>query len=247
MGFAAAGFEVVLSVDNDDIHADAHEANFSGTGLTVADLADLDGSELMQLTDAESVDVVFGGPPCQGFSLGGRRQPNDPRNELLFAFARRVVEIQPRYFVMENVPGLSSPAGWPALREFVGIVRRGNFEIVDPIQILNAQDFGVPQNRKRLIVLGYRRGERPPEYPRTVTGLLVARPTVADAISDLIHVSGKYPQEFSTLTQYAKQLETLFTAPTERRQDSCQVARTPPTATRRSPGSSKRRLVGSSP
>ena len=103
LGFASAGFDVVASVDNDPIHKTTHRVNFPDTDFKLIDLSACSASAFGL---AGPIDVVVGGPPCQGFSVGGLRKPDDPRNALLLSFARLVGELRPRYFVMENVPGL---------------------------------------------------------------------------------------------------------------------------------------------
>jgi DNA (cytosine-5)-methyltransferase 1 len=126
------------------------------------------------------VDCIFGGPSCQGFSVIGTRQHDDSRNGLVAEFARLVVEIRPRWFVMENVPGLISPRYRPVLDVFCETLRAAGYRVVDP-WLLNARDHGVPQERKRVFVVGARKG-------LPLTGAPPARanpPTVAEAVGDL--------------------------------------------------------------
>jgi len=111
----------------------------------------------------------------------GKRDISDPRNTLISEFCRLVAELKPRYFVMENVAGLMSSTSRCILEGALERLRVEGYSWVTPIQVLDAQNFGVPQRRKRVFVLGYRADERPPKYP-------VARScdvTVWDAISDL--------------------------------------------------------------
>lgn len=190
LGFEQAGFAVVAALDNDPINVETYRDNFPEATTLQQDAAAASGTWIRQqakLGDRE-IDLVFGGPPCQGFSFGGVHQANDPRNELLKEFARLVDELRPRYFVLENVRGLLRRDG-RLLKPFLNRVASAGYTVLEPILDLNAQDFGVPQRRRRVFVLGWRRGLVPLEYP-AVDG--ARRPTAWDAISDLPDVD-EYP------------------------------------------------------
>jgi len=141
------------------------------------------------------LDVLFGGPPCQGFSEIGLRRHGDDRNRLLLEFARLVRELKPRYFVVENVRGLLFPHAKPTLEMFLRRVRRCGYKVVTPIRVLNAGNFGVPQLRRRAFLIGHLRDLPAPAYPEPITGegTLDQCPTVGDAIGDLPNV-GKFSQ-----------------------------------------------------
>jgi DNA (cytosine-5)-methyltransferase 1 len=124
--------------------------------------------------------VVFGGPPCQGFSLIGKRNLHDDRNDLIFHFYRLVMELNPRYFVMENVPGMALGEHKMFLRQLVSKFESAGYHV--RMRILNAADFGVPQSRKRLFVLGTQEGMLPLSFPSPP---VIRRVTVGDAIADL--------------------------------------------------------------
>jgi DNA (cytosine-5)-methyltransferase 1 len=191
LGFEQAGFDVLAAVDIDPIHVSSHQQNFPECKAWRADLAEISGDDIRResaLGDGK-IDVVFAGPPCQGFSLIGKRCPGDPRNFVLFDFARLIGELSPSYWVLENVEGIQLGAAKAVLQEFLKRVRDVGYSYVDPIQVLNAAEFGVPQLRRRVFVLGYKRGLKAPEYPKPV--YVVGRngdytgPTVWDAIGDL--------------------------------------------------------------
>jgi DNA (cytosine-5)-methyltransferase 1 len=222
LGLEQAGFDVAAAVEYDPIHATVHEFNFPLTEVVCADASTLKGRELRMAVErgvarlgAEGgwdgkVDVVFGGPPCQGFSSGGKRRPEDDRNLLVFDFARLVDELRPRYFALENVPPLKNyvEAGRDKLLDrFVLEMEACGYRVLPP-QVVNASRWGVPQDRRRLIVLGHRKREVVPEYPTPTTRPVPKRaadgprmpwevggreedeslpvgPTVADAIGDL--------------------------------------------------------------
>lgn len=186
LGFEQAGVDVVAAVDAEPIHVGTHMANFPDCQAFAIDLSTLSGDDLLGRAGLEGggIDILFGGPPCQGFSTGGRRQVDDPRNTLLLEFARLVSELRPSYFVVENVDGLLMGDAIETLESFLASVVLAGYSVVEPVRILDAEDFGVPQARRRAFILGYKGGYTAPEYPIPVSGDPV-RPTVWDAISDL--------------------------------------------------------------
>lgn len=194
LGFKLAGFHVAGAVELDPINIQTYMVNFRNCKAIQADLTKVTGRGLLDETNltASSVDVVFGGPPCQGFSLIGKRHIQDERNQLLFHFARLVREIQPRYFVLENVPGLLLGDAIEVFLSFRQRIRRAGYEIVEPVRVLNAADFGVPQNRQRVFLLGFKKDIKPPKYPEKSPVYCdhgqFQSPTVWDAIGDLAHL-----------------------------------------------------------
>src|SRR5262249_12545841 len=109
LGLHRAGFNVVGAFDIDPVHLATYSKNFPTTKAIESDLRHLIGSSVrrqLSLPTQTQIDLVCGGPPCQGFSLIGKRQVDDPRNELLIEFIRLITELQPRYFIIENVAGL---------------------------------------------------------------------------------------------------------------------------------------------
>ncbi|PQO35880.1 DNA cytosine methyltransferase [Bremerella cremea] len=191
LGFEQAGFDVLAAFDSELFNIRTHALNFPDVRARVADLSRGTARELRSISKLgrRKIDVVFGGPPCQGFSVGGRHDVNDERNQLIFDFARLVSEFRPNYFVMENVKGLMHARSRPTLDKFLSKIRRSGYEIVEPIRVLNAADFGVPQRRLRTIILGFMKGVDEPEYPmpnefakQTGQGTW---PVVRDAIADL--------------------------------------------------------------
>jgi DNA (cytosine-5)-methyltransferase 1 len=193
LGFEQAGFDIVAAVDSDPIHIETYSENFPATRAICADLTSLSGAELRSRAELgqQRIDVLFGGPPCGGFSLMGKRQRDDSRNRLLLHFARLVVELNPRYFVVENVGGLLIAPMTEILAKFLERVRP-DYSVVEPIQVLEASDYGVPQARRRVFILGYRSSLAPPEYPVPYSNRdrdgAEQPPTVWDAIGDLSDV-----------------------------------------------------------
>lgn len=178
LGFEQAGFDVVAAVEHDRTHAAVHRFNFPRCEVIEADAADITPERMVAAVragrarhgqeDGGQVDVVFGGPPCQGFSVGGLLDPNDPRNRLIEQYVRLVVALQPRAFVLENVPAMASRAlpgetdsvpDWLANR-----MEHAGYSLGAPM-ILNASRFGVPQDRRRLLIVGTRNPDTPPPGP----------------------------------------------------------------------------------
>lgn len=194
LGFEQAGFDVGISVDSDLIHARTHAQNFPRTLTISKDVNDLNAEDILKLPEIKNkkISVLFGGPPCQGFSMIGKRDMDDPRNLLLYEFARLVSELKPLYFVVENVSGLAQGDARNVLYSFFATVRQAGYEIVDPPQILDASVYGVPQYRRRIFILGFRRGRRIPNYPDKGLAHTALKdfPNVFDAISDLTEIEG---------------------------------------------------------
>jgi len=188
LGFEQGGFDIVAGVDIDPLNAAIHSVNFPDCKTLCADVSGLSGTELRSragLGEGE-IDVVFGGPPCGGYSVMGRRNVDDPRNRLLSHFARLVLELEPRYFVVENVGGLLIDPMPKHVEAFKSRLR-SEYRVVEPIQALDARDFGVPQRRRRIFILGCKKELITPEYPtvhRNANGAPI-HPTVWDAIEDL--------------------------------------------------------------
>jgi len=153
-GFEQAGFNVRLGIDIWQDAVTTYKANFPNAATIVGDITGLIGDNILSFSgiSAADVDVIIGGPPCQGFSLSGKRMLDDPRNVLYKSFVGMVDSIRPKAFVMENVPGL--------VKLFNGLVKEQIVEDFTNIGYdvkmtqLNACDFGVPQARKRVFFVG---------------------------------------------------------------------------------------------
>ncbi len=154
LGAHLAGFNVKLAVDLDATLSSAYKKNFPNTDVKNYDLASTSTTQLLNDIDNTHISGVIGGPPCQGFSHIGKKDSSDPRNELLHHYFIHVQNIQPDFFIMENVPGLLSKDTRGQLDDAIAIVS-SDYRIIGPI-ILDACDFGVPTSRKRAVVIGYR-------------------------------------------------------------------------------------------
>jgi len=184
LGFEQAGFDIAAAVEIDPIHCAVHQYNFPRTAIICASVVNLSATTIRQRAGVQDqdIDVVFGGAPCQGFSLIGKRVLDDPRNHLVFHFVRLVAELQPRYCVFENVKGLTLGQHAQFLQELIETLETVGYSVTLPYQVLNAADYSVPQDRKRLFIIAARRGQPALEYPSATTD---QRITVAEAIADL--------------------------------------------------------------
>ena len=167
LGFEQAGFDVVAAVEIDPVHCAAHKFNFPNTAVLPRSVIGLKAADIRIAAGigTRTIDCVFGGPPCQGFSMIGKRVLDDPRNNLVLEFVRLVKELDARTFVFENVKGLTLGKHRKILEELVSAFDEAGYVVRLPWQVLDASDFEVPQHRKRLILFGTKRGFSPPIYP----------------------------------------------------------------------------------
>ncbi|WP_037551662.1 DNA cytosine methyltransferase [Sphingomonas sp. URHD0057] len=185
-GAHAAGFDVIAAFDKDPILTSSFKTNFPETKLVLADLSETPGGELFIAAGGE-VDLMFGGPPCQGFSSIGRRDKSDPRRTLLGHFFRLVAEAKPRAFVMENVQGLAFADALPELESAIGSLPTDYF-LVKPL-VLDAADFGAATSRKRMFVVGYDPARCDSIWPDDFELAKSSPATVADAFSGLFNAT----------------------------------------------------------
>ncbi|MGW0772691.1 DNA cytosine methyltransferase [Streptomyces sp. NPDC002835] len=167
LGFEQAGFDVLAAVEYDPVHAAAHSYNFPLTEVLCRDVKNIGREEIISAAHRGwrlhhrsgpawdgAVDVIIGGPSCQGFSTMGHRNQHDERNDLLLEFVRIVVEVRPRAFCLENVPGLLQDR-YSAVREAaLTRLRSAGYRVSGFDRSVNAAHYGVPQNRKRVVIMG---------------------------------------------------------------------------------------------
>lgn len=182
LGFEQAGFDIVAAVDIDPIHCAAHKFNFPNSATVCKSVIDTTGEELRRVSGIgkRDLDIVIGGAPCQGFSLIGKRALDDSRNQLVYHYVRLVMELKPKYFVFENVKGLTVGMHRKFLKEIIEAFGEGGYDVVTDYKVLNAADYGVPQDRRRLFLMGARKGLPLPAYPQPA-----GRTTVGQAIGDI--------------------------------------------------------------
>lgn len=201
-GFEKAGFNVLLGIDNDAKALETFELNHTGAKSICGDITEITYKDhIAPLVSGKKIDVIIGGPPCQGFSLSGPRNFNDPRNKLYLSYIRLVEEIQPRAFVIENVPGLVGLFNGEVKDNIIKTFADMGYAV--KFQILCAADYGVPQNRKRVVFVGVK-GENNFEYPNPQNEQISCEMALSD-LPPLIDVLGEEIQSYETQPQNAYQ------------------------------------------
>jgi len=184
LGFQKAGFEIVGGVDFDPQAMETHKANFKSRFEFCGDIKSISNETIIdKLSD---VDVIIGGPPCQGFSIANRyeKEVDDPRNKLFFEFMRFVQIIKPKVFVIENVPGILTKDDGYAKDRILDITSNGQTKYKTNVNVLNANDYGVPQLRRRAFFVGIREDLNVIFDFKSLKKSSIET-TVADAIGDL--------------------------------------------------------------
>lgn len=159
LGFTWAGFEPVYALEQDKWAAETYAANHYSVKIDVRDIREISDQEIQKLASLYAPDLIIGGPPCQGFSHANtaNRDPHDPRNSLFYDFVRFTRIAQPKFCVIENVPGLlrtKMADGAPAINAIKDAFE--NIGYVTNWNVLNSADFGVPQKRERLFIVAIR-------------------------------------------------------------------------------------------
>jgi DNA (cytosine-5)-methyltransferase 1 len=190
-GFIMAGdFTVAFAVEFDKEIASAYKKNHPMTDVYPVDIRDINLKELH--SKHPHIDVIIGGPPCQGFSQKGKRLSlDDPRNFLFQQYVRFVEEFKPKYFVLENVPGIITTSNGYFKDEIVNAFTKLGYEV--KYGVLRASDFGVPQDRHRAVFLG-QLGKIQIELPKPEE----RHTTIKDAIYDLPFIGSGEGEERST-------------------------------------------------
>ncbi len=178
LGFEKAGYRNLIAIDHWEDALVTYKRNRPDANVLCADLLTLKPEDVEANIKTRSVDVIIGGPPCQGFSIAGKRIVDDERNKLYKSFVAMVAHFKPRAFVMENVPNILSIGG--------GQVKEAIFKDFEGLgynvqcKVLLASDYGVPQNRRRAVFVGLKEGEFDFKIP-----VVDKKVTCEEALSDL--------------------------------------------------------------
>lgn len=204
-GFAMAGVRSIFASDIDENAAKTFCRNFPNTPFLCKSITEVEKNEVDELLDGKVPDIIIGGPPCQGFSLANKRRnkiKDDPRNKLFYGFVKFINWYSPKAFVMENVKGLLSMQNGEVIKTIVEeFTNAGDCGYNVAYKVLVASDYGVPQNRERVILIGFRKDLNiQPSHPEPyVQDHLI---TVDEAICDLPQIGAgqgtevqEYPQE----------------------------------------------------
>lgn len=169
-GFECAGYNILLGIDNDQKALETFELNHKDVRSICGDITQITyEKDIKPIIGDANIDVIIGGPPCQGMSLSGPRKFDDPRNKLYLSYIRLVSEIHPKAFVIENVPGLVGLFNGQIKDSIIDKFTTMGYNI--QYKILCASDYGVPQNRRRVVFVGLQSGTFcfPEPIPETIT------------------------------------------------------------------------------
>lgn len=181
LGFDRAGFSNIFSVDIEPSFCATYRRNFPDHNLLQTDIAKLSNAEILKIVANRQIDVIVGGPPCQGFSMAGnpgRTFVDDPRNHLFKEFARIVDLLRPKMFLMENVARLFTHNNGETRQEILDTFNKLGYSV--ECQVLDTANYGVPQHRRRIIFIGTLE-DKPIIFPKQNSEKL----TIKDAIDDL--------------------------------------------------------------
>ena len=210
LGFQWAGFQSLVASDIDENCKASFAANFPDVPFLCGDISDFEKKDFDDMLGGRVVDVITGGPPCQGFSLANKRRGqlrDDPRNKLFYQYVKVIGWYNPKAFVMENVKGLLSMHRGEVIKQVLeAFATAGDKGYHVEARVLRAAEYGVPQMRERVIIIGFRKdlGIRP-EFPMPTVQTAV---TVDEAISDLPAIEageGAEAMDYATLPQNAYQ------------------------------------------
>ena len=193
-GFESAGFNILLGIDNDSKALEVFEHNHKGAKSICGDITQITYDDIKAKIGDKRIDIIVGGPPCQGMSLSGPRRFDDPRNKLYLSYIRLVDEIRPRAFVIENVPGLVSLFGGQIKDSIIEKFTQMGYKV--KYQILCSADYGVPQSRKRVVFVGTRENVEF-EYPKKLKNQVTCKMALSD-LPPLIDELGEEVSDYAT-------------------------------------------------
>ena len=180
-GFYQAGYNPLLGVDMWNDATTTYKYNFPMSEIINDDITNISTSELLASAKitASQVDGIIGGPPCQGFSVQRIGGDLDERNHLVEEYINKVIAIRPKMFILENVPGIEGKRGTDILSRALAKVEESGYFIHE--KILDAQDYGVPQRRRRVVIIGERKDHESPlfEYPEPQEYKITVREMIA--------------------------------------------------------------------
>lgn len=211
LGFDQAGFNNVFSVDIEPRFCDTYKTNFPEHTLIQKDISKISTEEIISLTKNQIIDVIIGGPPCQGFSMAGnigRKFIDDSRNQLFREFARVVDIVQPKYFVMENVARLFTHNKGGTRKEIIELFKKMNYNV--ECKVLNTAHFDIPQIRNRVLFIGNRISNKiifptkTVEKPKSIKEAIEALPELKSGEKSKIpnHISMNHSEQMLEKMRY---------------------------------------------
>lgn len=227
-GFHDAGFNTVYAVEFNEIYSKTYSLNFPNTELHTGDIREISDEEIKNISQKYKVEIIVGGPPCQGFSIAGnigRKFLDDPRNHLFMEYYRFVKIIKPNMFVIENVASLVTHNKGKTIKEIIDVFKDIGYEV--QYKVLNSVFYGVPQERRRVFIVGTK-NDVIFNYPKENKNII----TIKDAIDDLpilsngesssvdLHFAMNHSEQMLDKMQYIKDGGDRFEIPEEIRPKS---------------------------
>lgn len=182
-GFSQANYQIIVGIDIDKDSLNTFSKNHKNSKAILGDLVNINPKDISEIIDNKKIDIIIGGPPCQGFSIAGKRIIEDDRNKLYKSFLNFVNYYQPKAFLMENVPNILSIGAGKVKENIISDFNSIGYNIF--CQTITASDFGVPQKRKRAFFIGLKNNQNF-IFPISNNQHIV---TTEDAISDLSEMS----------------------------------------------------------
>ena len=216
-GLEMAGFNCVGGIDNVEVIVKTHALNHKNSKTICGDIRQISPEKFAEIIERKKVDVIIGGPPCPTFStigdakirsVTGKPTEEDPRNQLFLEYLKYVDYFRPKIFVIENVPTFITKYKGKIFNTAVKIIESigkdenkgiGLYEVIKPVQVLNAVYYGVPQTRRRMMLVAHKRNSKKFEYPKPTHYFdqdekegLKHFVTVGDAIGDLPNITDNW-------------------------------------------------------
>lgn len=200
-GFQMAGHKIILGVDCDRDSCKTFTENHPNSKCLAKDIREISEVEIKHIIGKKRIDVVIGGPPCQGFSISGKRVSSDPRNKLYLQFFKIVDLVKPKAILIENVPGLKGLYNAKIFLEIINELEKRRYKTSH--KVLSADDFGVPQRRKRIFIVALKHGyfEFPEPHKKKIT--------LWESISDLPLLKDEL-ENTSYLTKPQNEYQTMM-------------------------------------
>lgn len=184
-GFDKAGFENIFSVEINPEFAKTYKKNFPSHKLLVEDIRDISNDTVKELVGGREIDIIIGGPPCQGFSIAGnigRTFIDDERNRLFKEFVRFVSEVNPKMFIMENVAAMATHLKGKTIKAIVDAFEHAGMGYKVKWEVLNTVNYEIAQERRRIVVVGVR-SDLDTEFSYPTHSTVIK--TIKDVIGDL--------------------------------------------------------------
>ena len=180
VGFESAGVMVLVANELNKTAAATYMANRPGANMLIGDV----NERIDEYSEYAGADLVFGGPPCQGFSVAGKMDPNDDRSKLIWSYLDVVERVQPKAFVMENVKALAALEKWGSVRQAY-LERTSRMGYYCSFVVLNSADFGVPQKRERVFFIGHKKDVDFSEFLNNLENYKADPPTLRQLLTSL--------------------------------------------------------------